>query len=80
MSGESRPLGYQVQIKPELMDIRDFDVLRVEMMSTGTRAKVLVKVFRRNVATSGRTVAPEGPCGVRAVSRPHCSGASATVA
>lgn len=33
------------QIKPELMDIRDFEVLRVETMSTGHRAKVLVKVF-----------------------------------
>lgn len=32
-------------IKPELMDIRDYDVLRVEMMSTGRRAKVLVKTW-----------------------------------
>jgi hypothetical protein len=33
------------KIKPELMDIRDFEILRVEPMSTGQRAKVLTKVF-----------------------------------
>lgn len=33
------------QIKPELLDIRDFDVLRVEVASTGQRAKALTKVF-----------------------------------
>jgi hypothetical protein len=33
------------KIKPEMMDIRTFEILRVEPMSTGTRAKVLTKVF-----------------------------------
>lgn len=33
------------QIKPELLDIRDFEVLRVDVMSTGERAKALAKVF-----------------------------------
>jgi len=33
------------KIKPELMDIKSFEVLRVDLMSTGERAKVPVKVF-----------------------------------
>lgn len=34
-------------VKPELLDIRSFDVLRVDVMSTGTRARVYVKVFAK---------------------------------
>jgi hypothetical protein len=33
------------QIKPELLDIRSFEILRVDIMSNGKRAKVLTKVF-----------------------------------
>ena len=34
-------------IKPELLDIKSFEVLRVDVMSNGLRAKALTKVFVR---------------------------------
>lgn len=40
-----RLIEEKFHVKPELLDIKDFDVLRVELMSTGSRAKVHVKTF-----------------------------------